>query len=438
MLGAKFGYNTPRVSKTDITLTSKFSTSNTAGSWSISGYVKSTTGYVKLEWGDSTSTVYGNGNSASQFTFSKTYTSTSSSRTATLYSTDSTGNTKLGAVTYLYPFSAYYRSVDASYQTSLTFVYIYSNGVTSVNLENCIALINLTVSRDYNASVLSSLNLKGISNTLKTLNLTSCGLTTLDLSNFSKLTSLIVPYNPLGTLDVSHMELLESLTCYGCSLTSINIPSNLKNLWISSNNSLGTLDLSNKSQLTYVDCQACGLTSLNLIGTAVNQLSAGSNSLTSITGVPTTISQLAINGNQFTSLNISSLYTSLVYLSVYNNPSLTSITIASGVPIYDLSVAECSISSLNLDNIASTLSYLDVPLNGLTSISINGFTGSNGKGTLYLYDNDLSQSTIDSFFTSLGTAAGFSNYIDISNNPGSCTANTSIATNKGWSVYTGC
>ena len=53
---------------------------------------------------------------------------------------------------------------------------------------------------------------------------------------------------------------------------------------------------------------------------------------------------------------------------------------------------------------------------------------------VYLNNNDLSVDAIDEIFTNLPTVT--SKTINVSNNPGSSGCDTTIATNKGWTVTT--
>lgn len=66
-------------------------------------------------------------------------------------------------------------------------------------------------------------------------------------------------------------------------------------------------------------------------------------------------------------------------------------------------------------------------------LSYSGLYG--GRYQAYYKDNLLSANSLNTIFTNLGTAAADSNkLIYIGNNPGSNTCNTTIATNKGWTI----
>ncbi len=75
-------------------------------------------------------------------------------------------------------------------------------------------------------------------------------LTAIDLSNNTKLESLLLRDNPIKTLDLSRNTQLKSVICVGNELTSLNVSgcTKLEELWVIGN-ALSTLDISNCTTL---------------------------------------------------------------------------------------------------------------------------------------------------------------------------------------------
>jgi hypothetical protein len=62
--------------------------------------------------------------------------------------------------------------------------------------------------------------------------------------------------------------------------------------------------------------------------------------------------------------------------------------------------------------------------------------GWNAYGNIQLQGCALSAAAINELFAAVGTNPYAKNYIDVQQNPGSSTCDPSIATAKGWLVYT--
>lgn len=140
----------------------------------------------------------------------------------------------------------------------------------------------------YNKNIQS---LKGIECfvNLVNLNCTSNQLTTLDVSNNTKLRELCCGSNRLTRLDVSKNIALERLRCFGNQLTSLDVSKNtaLRDLdcW---DNQLTNLDVSKNTALTKLDCGNNHLTNLDISknvnlseikteGNPIKNLNAGKN-----------------------------------------------------------------------------------------------------------------------------------------------------------------
>lgn len=106
----------------------------------------------------------------------------------------------------------------------------------------------------------------------------------LDVSDFSKLKTLICDGNSITMIALSGCNSLSNLSCSSNNLgiLSVNSCSNIQNLNCSFNE-LTSLDVSNMSNLSNLNCYGNNLNSLNLNGaTALNELRCGNNELSGI------------------------------------------------------------------------------------------------------------------------------------------------------------
>jgi len=165
--------------------------------------------------------------------------------------------------------------------TDLTYLFCYSNQLTSLDVSNNLALTFL----DCNNNQLTSINVSGCT-ALTLLQCQSNQLTSLDISNNTALENLYCSNNQLTNLDVSQNTVLYVLLCSDNQLTSLDVTNNtalialgclstqLTNLDVSQNtalihlncvdNQLTSLDVSNNTALTILDCYDNNLTSLDL------------------------------------------------------------------------------------------------------------------------------------------------------------------------------
>ena len=159
----------------------------------VSGIARSTTGYIKVEWWDSTSNVYGTGVAGNNITWSKAA-GGAGSKTLRIYPSDASGNLS-GSLTTLFCGSNFLTSLDVSGLTALTNLICSSNSLTSLDVSGLTALTNLTCS--------------------------SNSLTSLDVSGLTALTNLDCSSNSLTSLNVSGCTALTYLICSNNSLTSL-------------------------------------------------------------------------------------------------------------------------------------------------------------------------------------------------------------------------
>lgn len=179
--------------------------------------------------------------------------------------------------------------------------------------------------------------------------------------------------------------------------------------------------------LYYLSLQNCNITNLDLLDTIPNELLLGAVNLSDndITTADLTnfinLEALDIGIN----VNLSSLLVNSVSLrdiEAYNNTALTSLDLSSSLTYNVIALSSSNISTLTI---------------------ANGTTNDGTTKTYYnLSDNNLSTESLNAFFTALGEAILFKKkkaaptiYVD--SNPGAEFCDPTIATAKGWSVYTG-
>ena len=193
------------------------------------------------------------------------------------------------------------KTLDVSYNTGLTTLNCYSNGLTSLNVDGCSSLTTL----DCNSNQLTSLpSLPNSLQTLKcgnnrlsgTLSLTGrSALKTLDVSSNTDLNTLNCYSNALTSLSVVGCTALTTLNCYSNQLASLGtMPNSLQTINCSSNrlsgtlsitghSALKTLDVSSNTGLTTLECYENALSSLNVSGcTSLTFLYCNNNQLTSL------------------------------------------------------------------------------------------------------------------------------------------------------------
>ena len=107
-------------------------------------------------------------------------------------------------------------------------------------------------------------------------------LTTLDVSNNTKLNNLNCSSNQLTMLDVSNNTKLDNLNCRSNQLTTLDIPQNPKLVYLNcSGNQLTTLDVSNNKDTLMIslDCSNNQLTSLNVSDSNIFNIYCNRNQL---------------------------------------------------------------------------------------------------------------------------------------------------------------
>lgn len=155
---------------------------------------------------------------------------------------------------------------EIRYFTSLEYLYCSDIQLTSLDVSNNMALIDLNC----NGNQLTSLDVSK-NTALTILWCDNNQLTTLDVSNNSALEDLICEYNQLTTLNVSNNTALTRLRCIGNQLTSLDISKNtaLTELWCD-NNQLTSLNICNNTALTELMCYENPLVTLTISNSQQN------------------------------------------------------------------------------------------------------------------------------------------------------------------------
>jgi hypothetical protein len=137
--------------------------------------------------------------------------------------------------------------------------------------------------------------------------------------------------------------------------------------------------------------------------------------------------------------------TGLDSIDLSDNPSLSSLIVNSAL-LRTVFLSNSPITTLDLSS-STTYNAIYAANCNLTSITIaNGTTHESGLAAIYYFStNNLSADTINALFTALGEGIPVFKkkkglvppLVVVDNNPGSATCDPSIATAKGWAVFTG-
>ena len=220
----------------------------------------------------------------------------SENNTSLAYTTSLT-NEQLSSMNELNCFSKSITSTNGlELMTNLTYLNVYDNQLTSLDVSNNLKLTELSASTNQ--------------------------LTSLDVSNNLKLTYLYAYDNQLTSLDVSKNINLTVLDAYDNQLTSLDVSKNI-NLTVlyADNNQLTSLDVSKNINLTFLNASWNQLTSLDVSKNInLTRLEVYKNQLTSLDASKTiNLTRLEVYSNKLTSLDVSK-NVNLTTLRAYNNP----------------------------------------------------------------------------------------------------------------------
>ncbi|WP_298115179.1 T9SS type A sorting domain-containing protein [Flavobacterium sp.] len=251
--------------------------------------------------------------------------------------------------------------------TNLTYLDCRLNLVLS-NL-NVSSLTNLTYLNAYYAGLFTITLTPSIVN----LDISANNLTgNLDLTSFTNLqTFKSGPYNGLTSLNLSGLTNLTTVDCSNNSLTSLNVDgcTQLQSLNCVSNQ-IATFNGSGLVSLLNFDCTLNQILSLDVSTSAnLQTLSCGSNLLSTLNlGTNYYLSYLDCNNNNLSSLNVDNC-PNLQTLYLYTNP-ISSINLLNNIILQNLYASSTNLTSIDLSN-NSFLNYIDVSSNPqLTYLSL--------------------------------------------------------------------
>jgi len=170
---------------------------------------------------------------------------------------------------------------------------------------------------------------------------------------------------------IKYFTQLDTLSCGSNNLTSLNLSENTKLRFLScSYNQLQSLDLSNNTALTYL---SAGNNQFNSIDVSNNKELTGlylpNCNLTSLVGLKNTkLTELVCVNNKLQSLDLSNI-TTLTSVWCLNN-KLTSLNVSGSTLLSTLDCSNNQLTSLNVSG-NTALTYLDCSTNKLTSLDLS-------------------------------------------------------------------
>lgn len=180
------------------------------------------------------------------------------------------------------------------------------DGTVSLTPENLAAIENVT-SLDVSEKSLSDLSGIEYFVNLISLDCKKNNLTSLDVSNLTKLTALTCNDNQLASLDVSSLTKLSILYCQNNRLTTLDVSQNTA-LWNlnCSNNQLSELDVANNPKLQTLSCANNQLTALDIEkNTSLSTLYCNNNQLATLdVSKNTALTKLYCHANRMSELNV--------------------------------------------------------------------------------------------------------------------------------------
>jgi len=209
---------------------------------------------------------------------------------------------------------------------------------------------------------------------------------------------------------------------YGCgNLTNI-ILANVNTSYIED------IDFTGCTSLVALTFSACNITNINFLDTTLNK---------------SILLSLNLYNNDITTVDLTD-FTHLEFVSFYSNNNLSSLLVDNAF-LRSVYASNTALTSLDL---SSSLTYeiINIGSSNISTLTIANGTANEGTSKSYydLSNNDLSTESLDAFFTALGAGNTFKKnkkqvapFINVQGNPGAEFCDPTIATAKGWSVYTG-
>lgn len=258
------------------------------------------------------------------------------------------------------------KEINLSHNSQLINLACTGCGLEAIDLTSLPLLRYLHCGENQFSSLDISKNLE-----LELLTLGQCySLSSLDVSQNTKLTSLYCSYNNLTQLNLSNNPNLVNLSCVAGKLTELDVSNNPRLVWLTcGDNSLTTLDVSHNSALEVLHCNNNSLTTIDLSNNLNLESFACSNNPITVLDLSsnTHLDQLECANTKITSL-VLSVVPQLKYL-VCDGLPIETLDVSSNPLLEELSCSKSSISSLDLSNCQkltrlkcsfSNISFLDL------------------------------------------------------------------------------
>ena len=155
------------------------------------------------------------------------------------------------------------------------------------------------------------------------------------------------------------------------------------------------------------------------------------------------VSSIAFFDNNITTVDFTD-FTNIYVLDISSNANLSSLILNSST-LTEIYASNTVLTSLDLSS-SLTYNIINIGSSNISTLTIANGTANEGETKSYydISNNDLSIASLNAFFTALGSGNTFKKnkkqvapFINVQGNPGAQLCDPTIATAKGWSVYTG-
>jgi len=221
---------------------------------------------------------------------------------------------------------------------------------------------------------------------------------------------------------VNSVDVNNGVKIYGCENLTLLILSQVDPSYIED------IDFTGCTSLVALGFPTCNITNINFLDTILNK---------------SILLSLNLYNNDIITADLTD-FTNLEYVSFDSNNNLSSLLVDNAF-LRSVYASNTALTSLDL---SSSLTYevINIGSSNISTLTIANGTANDGTTKSYydLSNNNLSTESLDAFFTALGAGNTFKKnkkqvapFINVQGNPGAEFCDPTIATAKGWSVYTG-
>lgn len=325
--------------------------------------------------------------------------------------------------------------LDLSQMSNLSSVTCFNNALTELILPKE-APIN-TIDCDSNR--IASIDLTGINN-LAELNCAYNELTELTLTALPNLSKVYAPGNKLSKITFDKETIITDLTLFDNKFATIDLSAlpKLTSLYLQENE-LTSIDLSVTPLVKWLNISSNQLTSLDVTPlTGLMNLRCQSNQISSIDlSKAPQLNTIWIDDNKLTQLDVQH-QKNLFWLTCSGN-ELTELDLSHNPAIVWLQCSRNKLSSLDL-TAQNAVQMLYCDHNQINELKIKNYAGLQG---LFLQDNQLPATALNGLIQALPDVSKveihdnnreWARQLNISNNPGTATADIAPAETRGWIV----